>query len=146
MDEGTQVVKAMALISRPRDGALLVSQYSGPDAAPFHRLLGGHVEFAEYAADTVRRELIEEIGQPVRDLELAGVVENIFKWLGRDQHEVVFVFRAAFEDPAGYEIAEQRIRDEPDGSTRVIWRPRGAVTPPLYPEGLTPYLIGAAPP
>ena len=55
-----QVVKAMAVIRRPADGALLVSEHAGPD--PFHRPLGGHVEFGEYALDTVHRELREEIG------------------------------------------------------------------------------------
>jgi ADP-ribose pyrophosphatase YjhB (NUDIX family) len=78
MDERTPTVKAMAVISRPSDGALLVSEYPGPDADPFHRLLGGHVESGEYAADAVRRELMEEIGQPLRDVELLGVVENLF--------------------------------------------------------------------
>jgi hypothetical protein len=45
----TQIVKAMALIRRPRDGALLVSEQSDPAEAPFHRPLGGHVDFGEYA-------------------------------------------------------------------------------------------------
>lgn len=80
MGEGTQVVKAMALIRRSWDGALLVSDYTGPDAVPFHRLLGGHVEFGEYAIETVRCELLEEIGQPLQDVELAGMIENHFAW------------------------------------------------------------------
>jgi ADP-ribose pyrophosphatase YjhB (NUDIX family) len=137
MDEGTQVVKAMAVIRRPRDGALLVSGYTGPDADPFHRLLGGHVEFGERAADTVRRELLEEIGQPLDDVSLLGVVENIFRWKNEPAHEVVFIFSARFSDPAAYEIAEQRILDDPGGQPRVIWRLPGAVSPPLYPDGVT---------
>lgn len=136
MSEGNQVVKAMVVISRPRDGALLVSEYSGPDADPFHRLLGGQVEFREYAMDAARRELMEEIGQPLGDLEMLGIIENLFTWQGQDRHEIVFVFRAAFEDPAAYEIAEQDIRDESGGHTRVIWRSRTAGAPPLYPDGV----------
>lgn len=135
MDEGTQVVKAMALIRRSLDGALLVSDYTGPDAASFQRLLGGHVEFGEYAIETVRRELLDEIGQPLQDVELAGVIENHFTWKDRPQHEIVFVYHAAFADPAAYEIAEQRIRDDTGGCTRVVWRPASAVSPPLYPDG-----------
>ena len=50
----------MAVIRRPRDGALLVSEHAEPDL--FHRPLGGHVEFGEYALDTLHRELREEIG------------------------------------------------------------------------------------
>jgi ADP-ribose pyrophosphatase YjhB (NUDIX family) len=142
VDEGRQVVKAMAVIRRPRDGALLVSEYTGPESAPFHRLLGGHVEFGEYAADTIQREFIEEIAQGVADVRLLGVVENLFRWRGRDQHEVVFVFTARFDDPAAYEIAEQRVMDDTDGYTLVLWRQPGTVSPPLYPEGVAGLVAG----
>lgn len=126
----------MAVVRRDRDGALLVSEYAGPDGPPFHRPLGGHVEFGEYARQTVRREFVEEIGQPLTDVRLLGVLENIFEWLGTTQHEIVFVYVAAFADPAAYEIAEQNIRDDTSGENRVIWRPDGAVSPPLYPDGV----------
>lgn len=126
----------MAVIERPRDGALLVSEYTGPDAEPFHRLLGGHVEFGEYATDTIRREFLEEIGQAINGVQLLGVVENLFRWRDRDQHEVVFVFSARLDDTAAYEIAEQRVRDDTRGYTRVVWRQQGTVSPPLYPEGV----------
>ena len=121
----------MAVIRRPRDNALLVSEAPGP--RPFHRPLGGHVEFGEYAVDTIHREFAEEIGQWPAGVRLLGVLENIFQWQGTTQHEVVFIFRAAFADPAAYEIETQAIRDEPDGGDRVIWRPAGVSEPPLYP-------------
>jgi ADP-ribose pyrophosphatase YjhB (NUDIX family) len=132
-----QIVKAMAVIRRDRDGALLVSEYTGPEAGPFHRPLGGHVEFGEYALATVHREFQEEIGQRLDDVRVLGVLENIFQWQDSTQHEIVFVFTASFADPAAYEIPEQRILDGTDGWTRVIWRARGAAGPPLYPDGLT---------
>ena len=135
-----QIVKAMAVIRRPRDGALLVSEpVSGPDPL-FQRPLGGHVEFGEYALDTVRREFREEIGQELTDVRLLGVLENIFGWRGETEHEVVFIFTAAFAAAAAYQIEEQRIRDKPE--RRVLWRPADAVSPPLYPAGL-PELIAA---
>ena len=43
-----------------------------------------------------------------------------------------------------YEIAEEPIRDEPDGRVRVIWRPAGTVTPPLYPDGVAALAAQAA--
>jgi ADP-ribose pyrophosphatase YjhB (NUDIX family) len=128
-----QVVKAMAVIRRPRDGALLVSEHAEPEL--FHRPLGGHVEFGEYALDTVHRELQEEIGQGLAQVRLLGVLENIFPWPGGIEHEIVFLYAAAFSDSAAYDIDEQGIRDEADGRTRVIWRPPGALSPPLYPAG-----------
>jgi ADP-ribose pyrophosphatase YjhB (NUDIX family) len=129
-----QVVKAMAVIGRPADGALLVSEHADP--ALFHRPLGGHVEFGEYALDTVHRELREEIGQDLFRVRLLGVLENIFPWGAGIEHEIVFLYAAAFSDPAAYEIGEQGIRDEAGGRTRVIWRPAGALSPPLYPAGV----------
>jgi ADP-ribose pyrophosphatase YjhB (NUDIX family) len=136
-----QVVKAMAVIRRPADGSLLVSEHADP--ALFHRPLGGHVEFGEYALDTIHRELHEEIGQSLARVRLLGVLENILPWGAGIEHEIVFLYAAAFRDPAAYEIGEQGIRDEADGRTRVIWRPSGALSPPLYPAGVAG-LIAAA--
>ncbi len=125
----------MVVIRRPRDGALLVSEEVNPSGELFHRPLGGHVEFGEYALNTVHREFREEIGQALTGVRLAGVLENIFVWGGATKHEIVFVFTAALADQAAYEMGEQTILDAPD-RTRVIWRPSGAASPPLYPEGV----------
>jgi ADP-ribose pyrophosphatase YjhB (NUDIX family) len=130
-----QVVKAMVVIRRPRDGALLVSEEANPSGELFHRPLGGHVEFGEYALDTVHREFREEIGQALTGVWLAGVLENIFQWGGATQHEIVFIFTAAFADEAAYQIPEQAIADD-HGRARVIWRLPEAASPPLYPAGV----------
>jgi ADP-ribose pyrophosphatase YjhB (NUDIX family) len=135
VDANRQVIKAMAMIQRPRDGAWLVSQHRDPVETPFQRPLGGHVEFGEYALDTVRREFGEEIGQELTGVRLIGVLENIFAADDGPHHEIVFVYRADLADPAAYEIAEQDIRDEV-GRTRVLWRAPGATHPPLYPPGV----------
>ena len=140
-----QVVKAMAVIRRPRDGALLVSEAANPAGELFHRPLGGHVEFGEYAEYTVRRELLEEIGQSLSEVKLLGVLENIFDWADSQAHEIVFVFSASFQDHSAYDVAEQRILDQAaDDETLVRWRDADAVSPPLYPDGLTD-LIRTAP-
>lgn len=141
-----QIVKAIAVIQRPRDGALLVSEDMNPLGDPFHRPLGGHVEFGEYALDTVHREFREEIGQRLTGVRLLGVLENIFQWDGALQHEVVFTFTASFADMAAYEIPEQRVLDQADGRARVIWRPPHAAGPPLYPAGLAGLITQSGPP
>ena len=137
MDSKRQIIKAMAVIKRPRDGALLVSE---PADGSFQRPLGGHVEFGEYALDTIHREFGEEIGQRLTGVRLLGVLENIFPWQGGTEHEVVFIFSAAFADPAAYEIEEQVIADKT--ADRVLWRAPGTVSPPLYPAGLTELIAG----
>ena len=124
----------MAVIRRPRDGALLVSESPEP---LFQRPLGGHVEFGEYAADTIHREFLEEIDQVVTHVRLLGVLENIFGWRGGTEHEVVFIYSADFASDAAYEIDEQLIRDDTEPKNRVIWRAADAVSPPLYPAGLS---------
>jgi ADP-ribose pyrophosphatase YjhB (NUDIX family) len=134
-----QIIKAMAVIRRARDGALLVSESADP---LFQRPLGGHVEFGEYAVDTIHREFLEEIGQELTDVRRLGVLENIFPWRDGTEHEVVFIFAAAFADEAAYEIEEQLIRDDTEPKDRVIWRPANAVSPPLYPAGLTELIAG----
>jgi ADP-ribose pyrophosphatase YjhB (NUDIX family) len=127
----------MAVIRRPEDGALLVSEYTGPDSPPFHRLIGGHVELMEKSADTIHREFAEELAQAVTDVQLLGVLENMFTWRGRGQHEIVFIYTARFQDTAAYQITEQRVLDDDRGYTRVIWRAAAAASPPLYPAGVT---------
>lgn len=144
MDQDAQIVKAMAVIKRPRDGALLVSEHTDPAAAPFHRPLGGHVEYGEYALEAVHREFLEEIGQRLTDVRLLGVLENIFQWNGAAAHEVVFMFAADLADPAAYEITEQGILDDAEGRSRVIWRAPDATSPPLYPVGTADLLGGAS--
>jgi ADP-ribose pyrophosphatase YjhB (NUDIX family) len=135
-----QIIKAMAVIRRPRDGALLVSESDSGSEPPFQRPLGGHVEFGEHALDTIHREFGEEIGQVLTGVRLLGVLENIFPWRDGTEHEVVFIFSAAFLDVAAYEIEEQRILDNP--ARRVLWRAADAVSPPLYPAGLTELIAG----
>jgi ADP-ribose pyrophosphatase YjhB (NUDIX family) len=137
VDSKRQIIKAMAVIRRPRDGALIVSE---PADASFQRPLGGHVEFGEYALDTIHREFGEEIGQRLTGVRLLGVLENIFPWQGGTEHEVVFIFSAAFADEGAYEIEEQVIAD--DTESRVIWRAPGTESPPLYPAGLTELIAG----
>ena len=137
MESKRQIIKAMAVIRRPRDRALLVSEAAD---GSFQRPLGGHVEFGEYARDTIHREFGEEIGQRLTGVRLLGVLENIFPWQGGTEHEVVFIFSAAFADPAAYEIDEQVIADKTEN--RVFWRAPGTVRPPLYPAGLTELIAG----
>jgi ADP-ribose pyrophosphatase YjhB (NUDIX family) len=133
-----QVVKAMAVIRRPRDGALLVSEHADPARSPFQRPLGGHIELGEFAEHALRRELLEEIGQSLSDVRLLGVLENIFQWDGSAAHEIVFVFRASFQNDSAYEITEQRILDHADDNGTVVrWRDADAVSPPLYPAGVS---------
>ena len=106
-------------------------QYYGP--------LGGEIEFGEYAADAVARELREEIGVAVTDVRLLGVLENVFTYEGAPGHEIVFVFDARLADASLYARATL-VGEESNGHTFVAqWLPLETFAPggpPLHPDGL----------
>ncbi len=88
---GTPIVKAMVVVRRPRDEAILVSGDTDDDGSGYERPPGGHVEPGELAIETARRELREEIGQELQNMRLLDVMENLFRLNGVQGHEIVFV-------------------------------------------------------
>jgi ADP-ribose pyrophosphatase YjhB (NUDIX family) len=138
-----QAIKALVVLERPADRALLVSEDEDPAGQLFQRPLGGGVKYAEQAEDAIRREIREEIGQELAELEQLGVIENVFSWGTETVHEIDFVFRATFADPDAYQIEEQSIRDT-DG-VRVVWRPPVQQTPPFYPREVLELLASPGP-
>ncbi|WP_296419231.1 NUDIX hydrolase [Pseudooctadecabacter sp.] len=130
--------KALALLWR--DDALLVCAIRRDDGTiKGWRPLGGTVEFGERAADTIVRELSEEIGATAQITGLRGVLENIYTHHGHTGHEVVFLFDATLTAP-GLARADDFILTEDDGSRHLAaWVPRdrfAAQTARLFPDGL----------
>ena len=64
----------------------------------FWNMIGGRVHFGESTCDAVHRELKEELGVDISELELINVSENFFEWMGRLQQEILFVYRASIDD------------------------------------------------
>jgi len=58
---------------------------------------GGHVEFGEFVAYTLEREITEEIGAKVTKCDFIGVAENVFRDGEREAHEVNFTFQAEID-------------------------------------------------
>ena len=128
-------VKALALVRRPADGALLVAVDVDPATGePYERPLGGSVEVGEYALDAVVRELREELDAELTDVELVSVIENIFTFAGRPHHEIVFVFSAGLRPAELYERDDLVVMDRPGEQVR--WRTLDATFPRLVPEEL----------
>ena len=130
-------VIATALIRRQNELLLMAVRDSTGQLIGW-RPLGGAVEFGERAADTVKREFIEELGQPVRDLQQLCVLENLFVEDDQPGHEIVFVFDADFEDAAAYEVQQF---DFADGTANLVaqWvdlRHFRNGRFPLFPDGL----------
>ena len=133
------LIKPKALAVFRRGNEILVNEVRESDGRlDGFRIPGGHVEFAEYSKDTITREIREELNAEIADVQLLGVVENIFTYLGQACHEVIFVYSARFVDEALY--TQDRLQAVEDNGTvfDLVWHdpqhlPEGAA---LYPDGL----------
>ena len=85
----------------------------------------------------------EELGAEVEQVELLGVLENIFRYEGRQGHEVVFVYDAVFRDRSLYERGELQGLELDTGFT-ARWRSVAELARDgirLVPEGLAELLM-----
>jgi ADP-ribose pyrophosphatase YjhB (NUDIX family) len=98
------IIRTVAIGLFRNGNRILVSDGLDPETGRLYcRPLGGSVEFGELAAHALAREIREELGVEIREVQLLGVLENLFTLDGRQAHEVVFVFDARFEDESLYE-------------------------------------------
>ncbi|MCB9161771.1 MAG: NUDIX domain-containing protein [Caldilineaceae bacterium] len=116
-------IRVIAIGIFTRGTELLVFQgYDKVKGSFYYRPLGGGVEPGERAADALRREIREELGEEITEIRLLDVVENLFTVDGRAGHEIAFVYHARFVDPAVY-TQETLIAHEDNGDRlTVIWR------------------------
>ena len=98
-----QSVRALAIGVIRRGSEILVAAVED-DAGVTRgwRPLGGTIEFGERAADALRREMVEEIGQAIAEPTPLAVLESFYEHHGAAGHEIVFVFEATFEDADAY--------------------------------------------
>jgi 8-oxo-dGTP pyrophosphatase MutT (NUDIX family) len=111
----------------------------------FYRPLGGGIEFGETSADTVRRELKEELNAEVGEVRYLGTLENIFVFNGVPGHEIVQVYDGALVDSGLYEqaVIEGHEADVQE-SFKAIWKSLaefGEGKSTLYPTGLLEMLM-----
>ncbi|HEU5438681.1 MAG TPA: NUDIX domain-containing protein, partial [Ktedonobacterales bacterium] len=82
-------VRAIALcVFRDGDRVLVQEGYDPSKDETFYRALGGTIEFGERSQQTVARELQEEIGAEVQDLEFLATIESVFTFDGLPGHEI----------------------------------------------------------
>jgi 8-oxo-dGTP diphosphatase len=128
-----QRIAAYAVLTDSQDRLLLVK--AAPEDSGRWFLPGGGVEFGEDPESGLRREVEEETGQIVADLQLDRVISDVGEVKGTRLHSVRIIYRAT--------LAEERpLRNEaPGGSTvEVHWTPRHEVaeldTAPFVPRAL----------
>ena len=75
------------------NGKILVHRNVNSD---HYALIGGRVEIGESSANTIKREIKEELG---KDIEITGyisTIENFFEMKGSKYHEIMFVHKIEF--------------------------------------------------
>lgn len=70
---------------------------------------GGHVEFGEYAEEALKRELVEEIGAEITDIQMIGVNENKFIANGKNHQEANLVYSATMGSNERIEALEEHL-------------------------------------
>jgi 8-oxo-dGTP pyrophosphatase MutT (NUDIX family) len=135
-----QRLKAVCVISQGGDYLFAVG-VDPLDQRTFLVPVGGGIEFGELALTAAVREAREEIGIDVENPRLLGILENIFRYKGETDHEVVFCF-----------IGQVRSREsvpsegvESDGiSFPLRWLSEGELRSPdvpVYPEGILDLIL-----
>ncbi len=74
-------------------------------------LPGGRVKFDEASNDAATRELYEETGEQLMDVELFSIIENFFT-LGQACHEILYVYRGTIpykETYVGIDYDDQKL-------------------------------------
>lgn len=101
---------------------------------------GGRAEMGERSEETLAREMIEELGVEVTVQRLLWVVENFFRYEGKDWHELGFYY--LMELPEAFPFDEKaivhRVRD---GKNELEFRWVQATTEALKALDIPPYFI-----
>ena len=135
-------IRSIAICVFRKDNKILAAEgYDSIKGATFYRPLGGGIEFGEGSAETICRELMEEIGFEVdRDsLKYLGAVENIFTFNGTPGHEIVLVYDGALKELGLYEQAMIVGKEANGENIRAMWKNLdefGEGKSILYPTGL----------
>jgi ADP-ribose pyrophosphatase YjhB (NUDIX family) len=103
----TKRVRALGLaLIRRGDEILAEEGWDGVKNERFFRLLGGEIEFGERGAETVRRELREELGADSDVSRQLGTVETVFTYEGEPGHDIALIYECSLLDDRVYSLDE----------------------------------------
>ena len=131
--------RAIAIAVIRRGDEILVSEVPDPmKNVTGWRPPGGGIEFGERGAETVVREIEEELGTRVEDPRYLGTVENIFTYLGVQGHQLVRVYEVRFQDARLYKQNSFDCVEANGVRFTCVWRSIAdfGEHAPLYPDGL----------
>lgn len=87
-----------------------------------YRMLSGGLWFGETTENCVRREIKEELGSEVENLQLVEVFEDRYVYHDAEGHDIVFLFKADLVDKTLYEKEVIHI-DEETYEFDAVWIP-----------------------
>ena len=97
-------IRPIALCLFRHDGRILVGNgFDSVKGSPYCRPLGGGIGFGERGEEAIVREMREELGTEITNVEWLGTLENLFTCDGRPGHEIVLLYDAAFADRTLYD-------------------------------------------
>ncbi len=65
-------------------------------------LPGGGVAFGENSCDTIKREVREELGLDIKNVNIKGTIENFFVYKERNVHGLELIYQAEFVESHPY--------------------------------------------
>ncbi len=90
-------------------------------ADPFWALPGGRVEFHEASAETLSREIEEELGSASVVGPLRLLIENFYEFGDRKAHELGFYYDVDLHAPPPF-VQDEIVHRSRDGSTELEFR------------------------
>ena len=135
------VIRPLAICLFSRNDRILAAEgYDPTKQQMFYRPLGGAIEFGETSAQTIIRELREELGATVTDLHYLGTLENIFIYDGQQGHEIVMVYDGRLADESLYAAVALDGHEDDGSAFRAVWLDVAALrrpgAPAIYSEGI----------
>lgn len=144
-------IRPLALCLVRHEGRILVgTSYDTVKKDYYCRPLGGGIEFGERGAQTVKREIREELGAEIENVRWLVTLENLFTGDGEAGHEIVLVYDAMFVDRSLYDrvVLHGHEQDAPTPAFTAEWKSLDEIAAGparLVPEGLMPFLRGLPP-
>ena len=82
-----------------KDNKILVSKgYDKVKCEVFYRNIGGGIEFLQNSKEALKREFKEELNIDINVGEFLGISENIFKYNGKNAHELILFYNVSIKE------------------------------------------------
>jgi len=137
-------IRAIAICVFRKGDSILVSEgFDEVKGNHYYRPIGGGIEYGETSSQAIKREVQEEIGANIKNLNYLGTIENIFTYNGDLGHEVVFVYDAEFIEKSFYEKPSFFGQEDNGVIFKLLWKPISEFTNNklvLVPDGLVDLL------